>query len=48
MGRGTHDQLLLVEKKGGNKGDQFLNKLWCCVGGGVKQENSVLSTKLTW
>ena len=29
-----------------NKGAKFLKKLWCCVGGGVKQENLVLLTEL--
>ena len=29
-----------------NKGGKFLKKLWCCVGGRVKQGNLVLSTEL--
>ena len=29
-----------------NKGSKFLKKLWCFVGGGVQQGNSVLSTAL--
>ena len=29
-----------------NKGCKFLTKLWCCVGGGVLQDNLVLSTGL--
>ena len=28
------------------KGGKFLKKLWCCVGGGVLQDNLVLSTGL--
>ena len=27
-------------------GGKFLKKLWCCVGGEVKQDNLVLSTEL--
>ena len=29
-----------------NKGGKFLKKLWCCVGGKVKENNLVLSTQL--
>ena len=29
-----------------NKRSEFLKKLWCFVGGGVQQGNSVLSTAL--
>ena len=29
-----------------NTGGKFLKKLWCCVGGRVKQGNLVLSTEL--
>lgn len=29
-----------------NKGSEFLKKLWCFVGGGVQQGNSVLSAAL--
>ena len=29
-----------------NKGGKFLKKLWCCIGGEVKQGNLVLSTEL--
>ena len=30
-----------------NKGDKFLKKLCCCVGGKVEQGHLVLSTELT-
>ena len=29
-----------------NKGGKFLKKLWCCLGGGVYQDNLLLSIKL--
>ena len=29
-----------------NKGDEFLQKLWCCIGGRVQQGNLVLSFEL--
>ena len=30
----------------GTKGDKFLKKPWCCVGGAVLQDNVILSTEL--
>ena len=28
------------------KGGKFLEKLWCCIGEGVEQDNQILSTEL--